>query len=108
MADDETGNTPQKVSASRTVTKKAANRAAAAKAYIVAMKKAGQEVPESIKELAKMAGETGNVPTKVPGGRVMSKKEANRIAAAKVYVAAMKKAGKDVPESVLKLAQRDA
>ncbi|KHL01584.1 hypothetical protein [Sinomonas humi] len=104
---DEPGTTSRKVPTSRTVTKNAANRAAAAKAYIVAMKKAGQEVPDSVKKLAKMADETGNTPKNVPTSRVMSKREANRIAAAKVYVAAMKKAGNDVPESVRKLAQRD-
>lgn len=44
---------PWKASSSRTVSKKAAARIAAAKAYVVAMKKAGEEVPEWVQELAK-------------------------------------------------------
>lgn len=103
---DETGTTPRMVSTSRVASEKEANRIAAAKAYIAAMKKAGQEVPESVKELANIAQEAGNMPTKVPGSRVMSKKEANRIAAAKVYIAAMKKAGEEVPDWIHKLAQQ--
>lgn len=38
-------------------------------------------------------------------GRFVSKKAANRAAAAKVYVAALKKAGREAPESVKRLAQ---
>jgi len=37
-------------------------------------------------------------------GRFISKKDANRAAAARVYVAASKKAGKPVPASVRRLA----
>ncbi|GAB3496694.1 hypothetical protein [Flexivirga sp.] len=37
-------------------------------------------------------------------GRYVSKKEANRAAAARVYIAASKKAGRPVPPSVQRLA----
>ena len=37
--------------------------------------------------------------------RWISKKDANRIAAARVYIRAMEKAGRDVPDSVKRLAQ---
>lgn len=48
----------------------------------------------------------GATQKKVPHGGVMSKKLANKIAAAKVYEAAMTKAGEEVPESVRRLARR--
>lgn len=50
-----TGAARKKVHTSRILSKKAANRAAAAKAYVAAMKKAGEEVPEWVKKLAKQA-----------------------------------------------------
>jgi hypothetical protein len=103
---DETDNMPQKVPTSRVLSKKEANRAAAAKAYIAAMKKAGQEVPESVKKLAKMDDEAGAIPRKVPTSRVVTKKAANRAAAAKVYVVAMKKARGEAPEWIKELAKR--
>lgn len=52
-----------------------------------------------------MADETGTSSRRVSAGRVVSKKAANRAAAAKVYAAAMKKAGDDVPAWVTKLAR---
>ena len=105
MADD-TGTASGKVPASRVRSKKAANRIAAAKAYVAAMKKAGQEVPESVKKLAKVDDETGTMPGKVPTSRVVTKKAANRAAAAKVYIVAMKKAGEEVPGWIKELAKR--
>ena len=103
---DQPGTTPEKESTSRLVSKKTANRAAAAKAYVVAMNKAGREVPESVKKLAKMADKTDDTRRKAPTSRIVTKKAANRAAAAKVYVVAMKKAGQEVPESVQELAKR--
>lgn len=103
---DQPGTTPEKESTSRLVSKKTANRAAAAKAYVVAMKKAGREVPASVKKLATMDDETGTTPTEVPTSRVVSKRAANRAAAAKAYIAAMKKAGEEVPERITELAKR--
>lgn len=52
---DETPSNATRIrkTASRALSKKAANRIAAAKAYVVAMKKAGEEVPEWVQELAK-------------------------------------------------------
>lgn len=47
-----TGTARKAASGSRFVSKKAANRAAAAKVYVAALKKAGQEAPESVKGLA--------------------------------------------------------
>lgn len=41
-------------------------------------------------------------------GRFVSKKDANRAAAARVYVAASKKAGKPVPASVKRLAAQNS
>jgi hypothetical protein len=41
------------------------------------------------------------------GGAVISKRLADKIAAAKVYEAAMKKAGGELPASVRRLARRD-
>lgn len=56
MADDAPRNAISAGSASsRILSKKAANRIAAAKAYVVAMKKAGEDVPQWVKELAKRA-----------------------------------------------------
>lgn len=107
MADD-TGTASGKVLTSRVLSKKDANRVAAAKAYIAAMKKAGREVPESVKKLAKMDVETGTIPGKVPTSRVVTKKAANRAAAAKVYVVAMKKAGEEAPEWIKELAKRSS
>lgn len=103
---DETDTSPQKVSTDRTVAKKAANRTAAAKVYVAAMKKAGEEVPQGVKKLAKMADDTDYIPQRAPRAIVMSKKLANKIAAAKVYEAAMTKAGEEVPEAVRRLARR--
>ncbi|MCH6472071.1 hypothetical protein [Sinomonas terrae] len=103
---DETGTTPKKVPTGRVVSKREANRIAAAKAYVAAMKKAGQEVPESVRKLAKVDDETGTIPRKVPTSRVVTKKAANRAAAAKVYVVAMKKAGEEAPEWVREPATR--
>ena len=103
---DQTGTTPKQTSTSRVVTRTAANRAAAAKVYVAAMKKAGKEVPASVKKLAGMAGQVGTSFGKVPHSGVMSKKLANKIAAAKVYEAAMKKVGEEAPESVRRLARR--
>ncbi|BCT74183.1 hypothetical protein SCMU_00250 [Sinomonas cyclohexanicum] len=105
---DETDGMPEKVHTSRVVSKKAANRIAAAKAYVAAMKKAGQEAPESVKKLATMDDETGTIPRKVPTSRVVTKKAANRAAAAKVYVVAMKKAGEEAPEWIKELAKRSS
>lgn len=48
----------------------------------------------------------GSARNNLSGAGAMSKKLANKIAAAKVYEAAMRKAGEDVPESVRKLARR--
>ncbi len=48
----------------------------------------------------------GVVRKQVSGSRVMSKKDLNRAAAAKVYVAALKKAGQEAPELVKKLAEQ--
>ena len=107
MAED-TGTAPGRAPTGRVRSKKAANRIAAAKAYIAAMKKAGQEVPESVKKLAKMDDETGTIPRKVPASRVVTKKAANRAAAAKVYVVAMKKAGEEAPEWIKELAKRSS
>lgn len=54
MADDTPSNaTSIRKASSRTLSKKAANRIAAAKAYVVAMKKAGEDVPRWVQELAK-------------------------------------------------------
>ncbi|KHL01586.1 hypothetical protein [Sinomonas humi] len=57
-----------------------------------------------------MADETkrndAGVTSKKPGAGVVSKRLANRIAAAKVYEAAMTKAGEEVPEAVRRLARR--
>ena len=50
-----TGTVRKTASGSRFVSKKAANRAAAAKVYVAALKKAGQEAPESVKRLAQQA-----------------------------------------------------
>lgn len=69
-------------------------------------KKVGQEVPESVKQLARTTDGTGTTPRKVPTSRVVTKKAANRAAAAKVYVVAMKKAGEEVPEWVTELAKQ--
>lgn len=52
---DATGATPKRVSRSIVVSKKLANRIAAAKAYETAMRKAGEEVPESVRILARRA-----------------------------------------------------
>lgn len=51
-------------------------------------------------------GATGDVPKRAPRTIVVSKKLANKIAAAKAYEVAMRKAGKEVPESVRRLARR--
>ncbi|ASN53349.1 hypothetical protein [Sinomonas sp. R1AF57] len=50
-----TGTVRKTTSGSRFVSKKAANRAAAAKVYVAALEKAGQEAPESVKRLAQQA-----------------------------------------------------
>lgn len=56
MADETPSNAISARSASsRILSKKAANRIAAAKAYCVAMEKAGEDVPQWVKELAKRA-----------------------------------------------------
>lgn len=45
-------NTARSASSGRFVSKKAANRAAAARVYVAASKKAGRAVPDSVKRLA--------------------------------------------------------
>lgn len=56
MADETPSNAAStRNTSSRVLSKKDANRAAAAKAYCVAMKKAGEDVPQWVQELAKQA-----------------------------------------------------
>lgn len=55
-----------------------------------------------------MADETHDNDTdskNAPRSRILSKKDANRIAAAKAYVLAMKKVGEEVPEWIQELAK---
>lgn len=49
---------------------------------------------------------TEHTANSIGSGRRISKKAANRVAAARVYVAASKKAGKPVPASVKRLASQ--